>query len=124
MDPPPPGPPWDLPVSEAPLTFVDLEMTGLDADRDRVVEICADRVVGGRSVDRLATLIDPGERVGGAAQVHGIDAEALSGAPTFAEVAAGVARLLDGAVLVAHAAAWDALFLRAEFRRAGRDVEI
>ncbi|MBV9948547.1 MAG: hypothetical protein JOZ69_16980, partial [Myxococcales bacterium] len=48
IDPPPPGPPWDLPVTEAPLAFVDLEMTGLDVARDRVVEICAERVVGGR----------------------------------------------------------------------------
>src|ERR1019366_2434049 len=31
--PPPPGPPWDLPVSETPLAFVDLEMTGLDVEK-------------------------------------------------------------------------------------------
>jgi DNA polymerase-3 subunit epsilon len=122
VDAPPPGPPWDLPVAEAPLAFVDLEMTGLDPERDRVVEICVDRVVGDRSVERLVTLIDPGERVGGAANVHGIDAAALVGAPSFPAVAADVARLLHGAILVAHAAAWDAVFLEAEFRRAGLDI--
>jgi DNA polymerase-3 subunit epsilon len=124
VDAPPPGPPWDSPVSEAPLAFVDLEMTGLDVERDRVVEVCVDRVVHGRSVACVATLVDPGERVGGAAHVHGIDAAALAGAPSFPEIADQVRAALDGAILVAHAAAWDALFLTAEFRRAGIDIDL
>jgi DNA polymerase-3 subunit epsilon len=124
VDPPPPGPPWDLPVSHAPLAFVDLEMTGLDVERDRVVEVCVERVLGGERVAFVGTLVDPGERVGGAAEVHGIDAAALAGAPSFAAIAKDVRDALDGAVLVAHAAAWDAMFLMAEFRRAGHDVKL
>src|SRR5258708_37181586 len=87
VQPPPPGPPWDLPVSEAPLAFVDLEMTGLDAKCDRVVEICVERVVGNERVAFVSTLVDPGERVGGAAHVHGIDAVKIAGAPRFADIA-------------------------------------
>jgi DNA polymerase-3 subunit epsilon len=116
---PPAGPPWDLPVAEAPLAFVDLEMTGLDAVHDRVVEVCVERVVGGERQRLLSTLVDPGERVGGAAQVHGLDATALAGAPRFADIAADVLATLDGAILVAHAAVWDVRFLAAEMRRAG-----
>ena len=120
VDPPPPGPPWDLPLGEAPLAFVDLEMTGLDTKRDRVVEICVERVVGGERVDGLATLVDPGDdRVGGAAHVHGLDAAALRGAPAFGAIAPDVMRLLDGAIFVAHAAAWDIDFLAAELTRIG-----
>jgi DNA polymerase-3 subunit epsilon len=110
-------------VAEAPFAFVDLEMTGLDVEHDRVVEVCVDRVVAGRSVAHVATLVDPGERVGGAAHVHGIDAAALAGAPSFPAIAADVRAALEGAVLVAHAAAWDAVFLTAEFRRAGVELE-
>ena len=124
MEQPPPGPPWDLPVGEAPLAFVDLEMTGLDAAHDRVVEICIERVVGGRSEGGISTLLDPGERVGGAAHVHGLDAAALAGSPRFEQVAGEVIAALDGAVLVAHAAAWDARFLVAELRRAGRQTQL
>ena len=54
------GPPWDLPVAEAPLAFVDLEMTGLDAANDRVVEVCIDRVVGGRRVELRSLARPPG----------------------------------------------------------------
>src|SRR5579872_4922864 len=72
--PPPPGPPWDLPVEATPLAFVDLEMTGLDVERDRVVEVCIERVVGGVVQSHVTTLVQPGARAGGAAQYHGLDA--------------------------------------------------
>jgi DNA polymerase-3 subunit epsilon len=116
--PPPPGPPWDLPVSLAPIAFVDLEMTGLDAEHDRVVEICIERWVGDERQGDVTSLVRPDVRIGGAAQVHGLDEAALAEAPPFATLAADVVRVLDGAVLVAHAAQWDVAFLEAEMRRA------
>jgi DNA polymerase-3 subunit epsilon len=122
--PPPPGPPWDLPLAEAPLALVDLEMTGLDVTRDRVVEICIERVVGGRRVALFSTLVDPGERVGGASHVHGIDAAEIAGAPRFEAIAHEVLAALRGAIVVAHAAAWDVGFLDAECRRVGIALEV
>ncbi len=125
MQAPPAGPPWDLPVAQAPLAFVDLEMTGLDASRDRVVEVCVERIVGGQREAGVCTLVDPGgERVGGAAHVHGLDAAALAGAPSFASVAPQIVAALEGAILVAHAAVWDVRFLAAELRRVGVDARI
>lgn len=140
--PPPPGAPWDLPLEEAPLAFVDLEMTGLDAARDRVVEVCVERVRGGVVEERLHTLVRPedlalpqaeasaapgpatsADAVGNV-HVHGIDAEALRGAPTFTEIADRIAQLFDGAILVAHGASWDVAFLEAEMARAGRAMPL
>ena len=121
---PPPGPPWDLPLAEAPLAFVDLEMTGLDAKRDRVVEICIERVRGGQVEDRLHTLVRPEGGETGNVHVHGIDLAALADAPPFADLTARVAALLDGAVLVAHGASWDVAFLEAEMRRAGHPARV
>jgi DNA polymerase III subunit epsilon len=124
IDPPAAGPPWDLPVAEAPLAFLDLEMTGLDAAKDRIVEVCIDRVVGDRRVVRVHSLVRPDERVGGASHVHGLDEAALAGAPPFAEVADQILAALDGAVVVAHAAEWDVSFLLAEMKRAGRELTL
>ncbi len=135
--PPPPGAPWDLPLAEAPFAFVDLEMTGLDAAKDRVVEVCIERVRGGVVEARLYTLVRP-ENIAraevaaastadepdaasdpvGNAHVHGIFAEALRDAPTFAEIAAEVAALFEGAIPVAHGASWDVAFLEASMARA------
>lgn len=131
---PPPGPPWDLPLEEAPLAFVDLEMTGLDPAKDRVVELCIERVRGERVDRRLHTLVRPehvtvttavdpdaaSESEIGNAHVHGIVAEALRGAPTFAEIAEQVTALVSDAIVVAHGAMWDVAFLEAELVRAGR----
>jgi DNA polymerase-3 subunit epsilon len=114
---PPPGPPWDLPIAETPFAFVDLEMTGLDPKEDRVVEVCVERWVGERRGASLASLVRPSARAGGAAQVHGLDEAALAGAPSFPDLADTLLEILDGAVLVAHAAAWDVAFLEAELAR-------
>jgi DNA polymerase-3 subunit epsilon len=109
-----------LPFAEAPFAFVDLEMTGLDVEMDRVVEVCIERFVGGERVDSITSLVRPTERIGGASHVHGLDEEALRDAPPFAAVVDDVLRVLDGAVLVAHAAEWDVKFLHAEFIRCGK----
>ncbi len=134
--PPPSGGPWDLPIDEAPFAFVDLEMTGLDPTKDRVVEVCIERVRGGRVEDRLHTLVRPEtlspydpsstgpvEEVGNA-HVHGILRSALAEAPTFAEIAPRVASLLNGAILVAHGASWDVSFFKAEMARAAAPIEL
>jgi len=117
---PPSGPPWDLPLAEAPLAFVDLEMTGLEPAHHRVVEVCIERVVGADLVARVHTLVRPEGGESGNVHVHGLAPDTLAGAPSFAEIAADVERIVDGAVLVAHGASWDVAFLEAEMRRAGR----
>jgi len=124
VPPPPPGPPWDLPVHEAPLAFVDLEMTGLDPSRDHVVEVCIERWRGDVREAGIESLVRPPSRAGGNAHVHGIDENALASAPPFEDLAADVANLLEGAIFVAHAAEYDATFLCAEMKRAGRTLEV
>ncbi len=121
---PPPGPPWDLPVNEAPLAFVDLEMTGLDPTRDHVVEVCIERWRGDVRESSIESLVRPPARAGGNAHVHGIDEAAVAAAPAFEEIADDVSRVLDGAIFVAHAAEYDAMFLLAEMKRAERPLAI
>jgi DNA polymerase-3 subunit epsilon len=117
---PPPGPPWDEPIERAPLLFLDLEMTGLRPESDRVIEICAERVRGGAREASIASLVRPEPRAFGNAEVHGIRPEELTVAPTFAGICDDVEALLEGSVVVAHAASYDVAFLEAELARAGR----
>ncbi|WP_161789852.1 3'-5' exonuclease, partial [Streptacidiphilus neutrinimicus] len=98
---------------------VDLETTGLDPAVDRVCEIAVVRFrADGEVLDQFVTLLDP-QRPMAATAIHGIAAEQVHGAPTFAEVAPELTRLLAGAVVVAHNLAFEDAFLAAEFRRAG-----
>jgi DNA polymerase III subunit epsilon len=121
---PPPGPPWDLALADAPLCFVDLEMTGLRASEDRVIEICVERVLEGRVVGRVCSLVRPEGGAFGNAHIHGIAPDDVASAPTFAELVARVEEILDGGILVAHAAAWDVAFLEAELHRAARPLRV
>lgn len=117
---PPAGPPWDDPIERAPVAFVDLEMTGLDAAQDRVIEVCVERVRGQALEARLATLVRPDDGRSGNEHIHGIAAGDLSAAPTFGAVAPQLLALLEGAVLVAHGAKYDVAFLQAELARLAR----
>ena len=113
-----------MPLTEAPLAFVDLEMTGLDPARDHVIEVCVERWRGDACEGRIESLVRPPARAGGNVHVHGLDEHALESAPGFEALASDVLRLLDGAVFVAHAAEYDAMFLCAEMKRAGHELAI
>jgi DNA polymerase-3 subunit epsilon len=106
-------------MDRVPFAFLDLEMTGLDPTRDRVVEICVERVVGGVTQGRVTSLVRPPDGRSGNSAIHGIADADIANAPVFAELAPRVLEAIDGAVVVAHAAAWDVAFLDAELAYLG-----
>ncbi|MFC8921964.1 exonuclease domain-containing protein [Cellulosimicrobium sp. NPDC057127] len=103
-----------------PFAVLDLETTGFSPRLgDRVAEVAVVLVDdAGRVEDEWCTLVNP-ERDLGPQRVHGIAAADVALAPTFDRVAPDLLRLLAGRVLVAHNAAFDTRFLRAELGRAG-----
>lgn len=113
-----PGPLWDAPFAETTFAFVDLEMTGLDLGKDRVIEVCIKRVRGGEVVSSFTSLVKPGNLPIGNTHIHGIMAEELATAPSFADISERVRQELEGAIFVAHGAIWDVRFLEMEFARA------
>lgn len=116
---PPRGSPWDDPLESAPLAFVDLELTGLSVAKDRVIEVCIERVRGGAVEARLASLVRPEPPVHGNTDIHGIAVADLAKAPTYPEIAGRISDVLAGAIVIAHAAWHDVEFLAAEHARAG-----
>lgn len=102
-----------------PIAVLDLEMTGLDPENDRVCEVAVVRGEGGRVVRELQTLVRPQARMSpGARKVHGISDEMLATAPTFAQVAPRILEILEGAVVVCHNVPFDLGFLHREFDEA------
>lgn len=99
------------------LCFVvfDLETTGLDPQRDEVVQVAGVRVLSGRLLrgEHFDRLVDPGRPIpDSATRIHGISDAMVVGAPAFAEVAEGFRHFTEGSVLVAHHAAFDLAFLK------------
>lgn len=102
---------------------LDLETTGLDPARDRVVSFGAVPVVGGRVVtsSSLYSLVNPMTAVGReAVVVHSLRACDLDRAPRLEECLDQLLEMLSGRVLVAHSAWVETGFLREALRRRGR----
>lgn len=99
------------------LAVIDCETTGLGR-HDRIVEIAVVTVDANswETLDEYDTLINP-ERDVGPVELHGITASMVQAAPTFADVAAPLARRLHGAVLIAHNLNFDTRMLGYEFAR-------
>ncbi len=107
---------------DAPTAVLDFETTGLSvASGDRVCEVAVlrGRPGGGRR-KKYTQLLDPQREMPALAQqIHGLSDDQLRGQPTFEQVLPKLAEMLEGAVLVAHNAAFDVGFLRAECHMAG-----
>lgn len=108
-------------VHTLPLVFFDVETTGLSPIRmHRVCEFACLRVRGKTTEARLSTLVNPQRPVDAEAfAVNGISPEMLRDAPHFQTIAEPILALIDGAVLVAHNAAFDIAFLNQEFHFLG-----
>lgn len=106
-------------VGMAGWVVVDVETSGMRPAVDRVLSVAAVVIDDdGEVVEEFTTLLNPGVDPG-PVHVHGLTPALLAGKPRFADVAAELARVLDGRTVVAHNAAFDASFLAAEARRAG-----
>jgi len=96
---------------------IDFETTGLSAKSDRVIEVGIVRTsADGRILREYSSLVNPSRDVG-RTDIHGITAGMLRDAPTFEQISGDIASILNGAIMVAHNASFDARFLDAELER-------
>lgn len=108
------------PLREVTFVVLDLETTGGSAGTDAITEIGAVKVRGGEWIGELATLVDPGTGIPPAiVALTGITTAMITGAPRLPAVLPTLLEFLQGAVLVAHNAPFDAGFLRAACERHG-----
>ena len=106
--------------------ILDTETTGLDPRDHRVIEIACveieDFIPTGRTFHRY---VNPERLIeADAERVHGISNDFVASKPRFAdsEICDAFLEFVDGAVIVAHNAAFDRGFVNAELGRAGRPV--
>ncbi len=105
------------------LAIVDVETTGTGYD-DRIIEIGILRIENGVCVETYKTFLDPERELSPwITRLTGITQDDVQDAPHFADVASDVARLLKGAIFVAHNVAFDYAFVKSEFERIDRFFE-
>ncbi len=105
-----------------PLVVFDLETTGLDPQRDRIIEIsCVKLLPDGRREVRTRRLNPQMPIAPEAIKIHGITDAELKDEPTFAQLAKGLFEFLDGCDLAGfNIERFDLPLLVREFRDAGR----
>ena len=107
----------------APYAIIDLETTGLDKTKNRIIEIAIRRIdSSGKFIDEISTLINPEVSDVGPTFIHHIKSEHVLDAPTFSEFAPEILNRLSGSIVVAHHAAFEDGFLGAEFARIGISI--
>lgn len=100
------------------IVFFDLETTGTDPAKDRIVEIALMRVAPDRARTTRVQRLDPGRPIPpDATAVHGIRDEDVRGAPTFGQVAPDLIAFLGDADLAGfNVRRFDVPLLDREFR--------
>lgn len=104
-------------MSLPPLTVFDVETTGLDPRKDRIIEIAGIRIEDGviDETKTFLTLVNPERPIPWEArQVNKIRDEDVTKAPTIDQVLPKFLEFAQGTILVAHNAQFDMGFLEVE----------
>lgn len=111
---------------DRPLAIFDLETTGVDPDKDRIVQIAIIRVEPDGRRTTFESLVNPERSIPPeASRVHGIKDEDVRDKPTFAQIRREVEEYLEGAVLGGfNSINFDAPLLQAELKRTESDLEL
>ncbi|MBQ3582095.1 MAG: ribonuclease H-like domain-containing protein [Alistipes sp.] len=108
-----------------PIVFFDLETTGVDTAKDRIVEVSMIKIMpDGEEIVRTRRINPQMHIPEQATAIHGITDEDVKDAPTFAQVAKSMAQFIEGCDFGGfNSNRFDLPMLVEEFLRAGVDVD-
>ena len=108
-----------------PIIFFDIESTGLNVASDRIVEICAVKVMPNGDQEIKTRRLNPTIPISPEAQaVHGISNEDVKDCPTFKEIAKSLAKWMEGCDFAGYnSIKFDIPLLAEEFLRVGIDFD-
>lgn len=107
------------------LVALDIETTGLDPQKDAIIEIGAVRFNGHRVEDEWETLIHPGRPIPPfITQLTGINDQMLLKAPAVQDVIPDLARFVSDSPILGHSIGFDLSFLRRQKKElfAGNEI--
>ena len=109
-----------------PLVFFDLETTGIDIVKDRIIEISYVKVFPNGKEESKTMRINPGMPIPPASTaIHGITDDDVKDCPLFKNVAKQLAAQIEGCDLAGYNSnRFDIPHLAEEFLRAGVDIDL
>ena len=97
---------------------LDTETTGLDFNRERIIEFAAVRLENGKIKDEFQTLINPNQHIRKSSMaIHHITEEMVADAPTEEEILPKILEFIGDYPIVAHNAIFDFSFLNEAKKR-------
>lgn len=97
---------------------IDVETTGLDYTRERIIEFAGVKLVNGKVKEKFETLINAKQHIRKSSQaIHGISEEDLKDAPLEEEIFPKIFEFIGDAAVVAHNAVFDYSFLNRTSKR-------
>ena len=111
---------------ERPIVFLDLETTGIDISKDRIVEICLIKLEPNGNRESKSLRINPEMHIPEASSaVHGIYDADVKDCPTFKQVAEDLKNIFEGCDLAGfNSNKFDIPLLAEEFIRAGVMIDL
>ncbi|MGQ1910561.1 exonuclease domain-containing protein [Marinifilum sp. RC60d5] len=109
-----------------PIAFIDLETTGINVAKDRIVEICIVKVAPNGEEEVKTFRVNPGIPIPAqSSAIHGIKDEDVKDEPTFKELGKIIAKYLEGCDLAGYNSnRFDFPLLAEEFLRADIDFDM
>ena len=109
-----------------PIIFFDLETTGINIAKDRVVEISILKVFPNGNKESKTWLVNPEVEIPKeSSEIHGITNEKVANEPTFKELATSINEMIDGCDLAGfNSNRFDIPLLAEELMRAGIDFDM
>jgi DNA polymerase III epsilon subunit family exonuclease len=93
---------------------IDLETTGLNSERDRIIDVGAVKFKNGKITDTFASLVNPGIEIAQiTTAITGISSKELEAAPKFEEIKAKLKKFIGKAYVLGHNVQFDLAFLAA-----------
>ncbi len=110
---------------KVPLCFFDLETTGVNITKDRIIEIAVVKIMPGGELVRKSNVLNPTIPITDeSTAIHGISNEDVKDKPAFKDVAKDYARFFEGSDLSGfNILKFDVPVLVEEFLRAGVDFD-
>lgn len=111
---------------DRPIVFFDLETTGIDSSKDRIVEICYIKVFPNGNEEAKSMRINPGMHIPKqATDIHGIHDDDVKDCPSFKDVASDIATTFEDCDIAGfNSNKFDVPLLLEEFYRAGINFDI
>ena len=102
----------------------DLETTGFSPDKNKIIEIGAVKVAGGKITDRFSTFVNPEVPIPfRIEELTSIKDDMVIDAPKIEEILPKFMQFCEGAIMVAHNAEFDMSFIKKNCKDQGIDRE-